>query len=126
MIVKDPNLDIASPTATSVGTKSISYDSTTKTIAWEREPGKLPTQTLTLASTVKLGNAWVEWVGDGNFIKVTRIDDKSAQMAVLRSGEGKVTINVKVGNTLIQSTEIIVKVTGNDTGMNISTNPIIR
>lgn len=41
-------------------------------------------------------------------------------------GSDKITITVKSGNNIILTKEINITVTGNDTGLNISSNPIIR
>ena len=112
-------------------TVNIVYDAATDTINWERSPGTRPTEMLTLTTSSggvpKFGsNTSVDWTGGGSVVSVRKVSNTSAQISVQGMGSDKITITVKSGNNIILTKEINITVTGNDTGLNISSNPIIR
>ena len=112
-------------------TVNIVYDDVTDTISWERSPGTRPTEMLTLTTSSggvpKFGsNTSVDWTGGGSVVSVRKVSNTSAQISVQGMGSDKITITVKSGNNIILTKEINITVTGSDTGLNISSNPIIR
>ena len=120
VIVEDDKLDVNVPQTPSTNTEKITYDPATKTIEWKRKDGTRPSETLTLVSGTGMAdlgsNVTVDWSSGGSVVKVTKINNTSAQIGVVQSGTEQIVITVKAGNTTIQTMTINVLVKGNDSG----------